>query len=205
MRKKGIYCSGMALIMLTTILAYLLIGLFFVIEGRTRKGQQAQSLDRGQFDQKSTAYIGIAYLVAGLGLLLAPVLNYFGIGPIAFPAYIGWVGLFVAVMGIAMRFWGNYVLGEFYTRTLRVTERQVVVQQGPYQVIRHPGYLGSILMWSGAALATVNWISTLLAVAVMFTVYSYRIISEENMMMKTYGEQYRQYKSRTWKLIPFVY
>jgi len=48
------------------------------------------------------------------------------------------------------------VLGRFFTRTLRVTGEQRVVSDGPYRVVRHPGYLGDILMWTGAALTTLT-------------------------------------------------
>ncbi len=190
--------------MLTTILAYLLIMLFFATESRARQGERAKSLDTSQFDQRSTLLIGMAYLIAGLGLLLAPVLNAFGIGGID-SAFIGWLGLFIAVGGVALRGWANRTLGEFYTRTLLVTQDQPVVQQGPYRVIRHPGYLGSILMWLGAALATLNWLTVILAAVVMFSVYVYRIQAEEAMLRTAYRQQYVEYQARTWKLIPFVY
>ncbi len=190
--------------MLTTILGYMLVGLFFATEAHARQGQRAQSLDRGQFDRNSTVLIGVAFSVTGLGLLFAPLLNYFGIGLIAGPV-VGWLGLIIAAAGIALRRWANRTLGQFYTRTLRVTEDQPIVRQGPYRVVRHPGYLGSILMWIGAGLATTNWIAVSVAVAVMFAVYSYRIQAEEKMLTTANGKEYSAYKAHTWKLIPFVY
>ena len=92
-------------------------------------------------------------LVTGLSLLGAPVLNSFGVGRID-AGSVGWIGLVIAILGIALRFWANRTLGQFYTRTLRVTEDQPIIDQGPYRVIRHPGYLGVLLMWVGASLAT---------------------------------------------------
>ncbi len=191
--------------MLTTILGYILIGVFVATEGRARKGQSAQSLDRGQFDQRSTALIGIAFLITGLGLLLAPILNYFGIGPIPSTTTVGWGGLVIAVLGIALRLWANRTLGEFYTRTLRVAESQSIVQRGPYRLIRHPGYLGSILMWTGVGLATTNWIAVTIAVVVTCFAYHYRIRAEERMLAAAIGKDYGEYQSRTWRLIPFIY
>jgi protein-S-isoprenylcysteine O-methyltransferase Ste14 len=41
-------------------------------------------------------------------------------------------------------------LGRAYSRTLR-TERERVVEAGPYRHVRHPGYLGSNLIWLGFA------------------------------------------------------
>jgi protein-S-isoprenylcysteine O-methyltransferase Ste14 len=191
--------------MLTTLLGYILIGFFLATEGRSRKGQQAQSLDRGRFDRKSTAFVGVAWLLTGLGLLLAPLLNYFRIGSMISGSEAGWVGLIIAAGGISVRWWANRTLGEYYTRTLLVTATQSIVQKGPYRMIRHPGYLGSILMWVGAGLATTNWIVLILAVVVLFTAYYYRIQAEEEMLTVAISQEYSQYKARTWKLIPFVF
>jgi protein-S-isoprenylcysteine O-methyltransferase Ste14 len=97
------------------------------------------------------------------------------------------------------------VLGAFYTRTLRVSSKQHIVQQGPYRLIRHPGYLASIFLWIGGGVAVLNWITLIVIVAVMPAAYTYRIRSEEAMLSQTFGEEFTAYKAHTWKLIPFVY
>ena len=107
--------------------------------------------------------------------------------------------------GISIRLWANRTLGEYYTRTLRVATAQTIVQKGPYRNIRHPGYLGSMLMWVGAGLATTNWLVVSLAVVVMSAAYYYRIRVEEQMLMATMSAEYLEYKARTWKLIPFLF
>jgi len=38
----------------------------------------------------------------------------------------------------------------------------------------------------------------------MLGVYSYRIRSEETMLVTTFGERYQQYCRHTWKLLPFL-
>jgi protein-S-isoprenylcysteine O-methyltransferase Ste14 len=188
----------------TTILAYLLIALFSVGEGRLRKGQAAQTFEAGASDRNSTRRLGAAYGLAVISLLLAPLLNYLALGHIPY-APAGWVGLAVACGGIALRIWANQILGEFYTRTLRVIENQPIVQHGPYRLVRHPGYLGVILMWVGAGLATTNWIVSLLALGAMAIVYHYRIQAEEAMLLDRLGQSYANYQAHTWKLMPFVY
>lgn len=97
------------------------------------------------------------------------------------------------------------VLGEYYTRTLRVTENQAIVSQGPYQVIRHPGYLGTIFVWIGFAFAVGNWIATIILAILLFSVYGYRIRSEEAMLIDRFGNEYQEYRKQTWRLIPFIY
>jgi len=190
--------------LLTTILALLLVLLFSLIEGRLRQGRQAQTMEAGASDRDSTRRLGRAYGMAIIGLLLAPVLNVLGIARIPYGAA-AWAGLAVECGGIALRIWANQVLGEFYTRTLRVADNQPVVQRGPYRLLRHPGYLGQILMWTGAALAGANWIILVMVVAVICLAYHYRIRAEEAMLGDRLGQPYLDYQARTWKLMPFVY
>jgi protein-S-isoprenylcysteine O-methyltransferase Ste14 len=191
---------------LTTILAYLLVALFVgILEGRGRIGLEAKSLDKGPPDRGSTNLISIAFLFSSLSLLAAPLLNYFQIGTLTFSAVVGWLGILVACLGFALRGWAFKTLGRFYTRTLRISGYQHIVQQGPYRVIRHPGYLGIILIWLGAALATTNWIAVGIVAIVLFAAYYYRIQAEETMLMSASNQEYGEYRAHTWKLIPFLY
>ncbi len=192
--------------MLTTIIAYVLLGLFVaVIERRARVGPEAKDLDKSSSDRGTTKLVGIAFFLTGLALLAAPALNYLQIGTLTLSPFVGWIGIVIAVSGIALRLWANKTLGAFYTRTLRVAATQHIVREGPYRLLRHPGYLGSILMWVGAALATTNWIAAFVAVVVMFIAYHFRIVSEEIMLLTAMGKEYREYQAHTWKLIPLIY
>jgi len=190
--------------MATTLLAYLLTLLFLVTEGRLRQSSDARSLDATASDRGSTRLIGVYFGVACVALLLAPLLNLIPLGNVGHATLIGRVGIVIMVAGIALRFWANRVLGAYYTRTLRIAQEQRVVEEGPYRLIRHPGYLGIMLMWVGAGLATVNAITGSVIVAGVLVVYGYRIRSDEAMLIQAFGEQYRAYEAHTWRLIPFV-
>lgn len=191
--------------MLTTFLAYVVIAAFFLTESRARQGEQAHSLEREAFDRRSTLAVAAGMVITVIGLVAAPLLSAFQIASLyAFPL-IGWIGLAAAASGVALRLWANRTLGAFYTRTLRVAEDQRIVQEGPYRLIRHPGYLGSIMLWVGAALASLNGVALAIAALIMIPVYVYRIQVEEAMFAATSGEAYRDYQTRTRKLIPFIF
>jgi protein-S-isoprenylcysteine O-methyltransferase Ste14 len=187
---------------LTTLLGYLILAGFSFIEGRIRRGQEAKSFEAGQFDQRTTRFLGMAYFISVIVLLASWFLNLIGIG--ALFAWIGWLGILLALFGVFLRLWANRVLGAFYTRTLKVTENQIIIRDGPYRFIRHPGYLGSILMWMGVAAATANWIVILIVLLVTFSAYYYRIENEEDMLLTTQMD-YPEYRAHTWRLIPFIY
>ncbi len=188
--------------MVTTLLGYLVLAGFSFFEGRLRIGQEAKSFEAGQFDQRTTRVLGMAYFVSTLFLLASWLLNYFRIG--ALSSWIGWLGILLALFGLSVRAWANRVLGAFYTRTLKVTENQFIVRDGPYRFVRHPGYLGMVLMWTGVAAATANWIVVLAVLAITFAAYHYRIQNEEKMLLTTIAD-YSEYRRHTWRLIPFLY
>ncbi len=187
---------------MTTIFGYLVLAVFFFIEGRIRSGEEAKSFEAGESDRRSTMGIGIGFFVSGLALTASWLLNFFKVGRL--PVWVGWLGVVLAIGGLTLRWWANRVLGAFYTRTLKIVEDQTIVRAGPYRLIRHPGYLGVILMWAGAAAATANWIVILIVLIAMFGVYIYRIETEEKMLVGAYRD-YAEYRRQTWRLIPLIY
>ena len=188
--------------MLVNILSILIIVGFFFMEIALRRGGEAKSWEAGQSDRHSTTLIVMAYVVCGIALFVASPLNQSNIALL--PQWTDWLGIIIALAGLGFRIWSMRVLGKFYTRTLKVSESQSVVRDGPYRLIRHPGYLGSILIWVGLAASTTNWIILLFVLAVFFGVYAFRIQSEEKMLLSTLPD-YAEYRRHTWKLIPLVY
>jgi protein-S-isoprenylcysteine O-methyltransferase Ste14 len=189
---------------ITTVSAYFLIACYFVMERSLRKGQQALSLKPGEVDAGSSQVLWISGIVSILLVIAAPILNTHQIGYWN-SVTIGWLGLTLMLGGLAMRYWAAKTLGEFYTRTLQITKGQEIVNKAPYNVIRHPGYLGTLLMEIGAGLAVTNWVVLSALLVVGITSRAYRIDVEEKMLEANFGEEYKVYSDQTWKLIPFVY
>lgn len=189
---------------ITTVSAYLLIACYFVMERSPRKGQQALSLKPGEADAGSSPVLWMSGMVGILLVIAAPILNTHQIGYWD-NATVGSAGLILMLGGLALRYWAAKTLGQFYTRTLQVIEGQKIVNQAPYNVIRHPGYLGTFLMEIGAGLAVANWVVLLALLVIGVTSRTYRIGVEEKMLEANFGEKYKVYSDRTWKLLPFVY
>lgn len=190
-----------------TSVALALLLSFFIWERRSRKSAEAGSFKRGKFDRGSTVLL-VVFFSLGFELLLAAlILNWlgFGVGRMSAASLIAWVGVVGMLGGVALRVWANETLGRYFTRTLRVSTDQSVVSAGPYRLLRHPGYLGDILLWSGAAFTTLNWIAFVVVTLATFLAYSYRIHVEEAMLQETLGAPYRAYASHTRRLIPFIY
>lgn len=79
-----------------------------------------------------------------------------------------------------------------------------LVTSGIYARIRHPGYLGLILIYFGLAL--VFGIVWMLVPAFIFTVLTYlTAIKEEELLLEHFGKEYQEYRSRVpWRFIPKV-
>jgi protein-S-isoprenylcysteine O-methyltransferase Ste14 len=95
-------------------------------------------------------------------------------------------------------------LGRSYTRTLRAEGAQQVVDAGPYALVRHPGYAGSLLIWTGFALTSGSAPVLLAVAALLGTAYQRRIVVEEALLRRELPE-YASYCERTKKLIPLLW
>jgi protein-S-isoprenylcysteine O-methyltransferase len=180
----------------------LVLATFIGIEPLLRQTPSAKTFKTGRFDRRSSLFIQAGW---GVGLWLPLILDLLGIAPFSIGLVEGVVALAFMVSGLALRMWAAVTLGRHYTRTLLVAEDQKVVSTGPYARIRHPGYTGCLLLWSGFGVLSSNLVLALLFPVVFVAIYLYRISAEERMLLEALGDAYARYQRRTRKLIPFVY
>ena len=125
------------------------------------------------------------------------------IGFARLPIY--WSGIALILAGTAFRWYAIRTLGIYFTRDVATRPDQQVVQNGPYRLIRHPSYTGGLMALLGIGLALGNWIGLALIVLLPLAAYLYRMGIEERVLVEALGQPYRDYMSRTRRLIPFVY
>lgn len=114
-------------------------------------------------------------------------------------------GIVAMLGGVALRWYSVRTLGRFFSRSVAIQEHHEVVAKGPYRLIRHPSYTGTMLTLVGIGLVTDNWLSLLLISAGGFAAYTYRIAREERTLVRALGESYRDYMARTKRFIPFIF
>jgi protein-S-isoprenylcysteine O-methyltransferase Ste14 len=95
-------------------------------------------------------------------------------------------------------------LGENYSQDLEIKEEHVLVTWGIYKYIRHPMYAAGFLISIAQIGLLQNWIAGFSGVIVLSFFYLLRVPAEEEMMIKTFGEDYLSYRSQTKRLIPFI-
>jgi len=117
--------------------------------------------------------------------------------------YLFWAGVTIAVAGMALRWYSIRQLGQFFTMRIMTRADQVVVDKGPYRLVRHPSYTGALMTVLGVLLCSTNWLS-LLCFVVAWPGFAYRIRTEEAALAGTLGQPYRDYMRRTKRLIPHL-
>jgi protein-S-isoprenylcysteine O-methyltransferase Ste14 len=108
--------------------------------------------------------------------------------------------LFVA--GVLLRLVAMRTLGQFYSHHVIRRDDHVIVQTGPYRVIRHPAYAAMLLGHLGLVLFFLNWASAILLVALAFAV-AWRIRVEERELLAL--PAYRAYAAGRPRLLPGVW
>lgn len=118
-------------------------------------------------------------------------------------AFIGVIGLFIAILGFALSIWARVYLGKNWGMPMATKEKPELVTTGPYKYVRHPIYTGMIIAMLGTTLTTtIFWLIPFIFLSAYF-VYSSKV--EEKTMIRQFPKEYPAYKKRTKALIPFLY
>jgi protein-S-isoprenylcysteine O-methyltransferase Ste14 len=114
-------------------------------------------------------------------------------------------GLIVAWAGLLFRVWAVLTLGRSFTTRVMVRAEQPVVTSGPYRLVRHPSYLGLLIMFLGLGLALGDLAAAAALVVLPAIGLIRRIVVEEAALRDGLGESYVQYCSGRARLIPGVW
>jgi protein-S-isoprenylcysteine O-methyltransferase Ste14 len=115
-----------------------------------------------------------------------------------------WLGVLLFAVGGVLRLVPVFVLGRRFSGLVAIQPGHTLMTSGIYGSIRHPSYLGLIMMMFGWALAFRALLGVVLA-ALAVAVLVARMNSEEALLGEQFGAEYAAYKARTYRLIPGVY
>ncbi len=120
----------------------------------------------------------------------------------AVPAIRIW-GLVLFTGGLALAMWARVLLDTNWSdiETASVLDQQEVVARGVYRYIRHPIYIGDLMLLLGLELTLNSWL--FVGVLLMAPIVLHQAISEEKMLLKTLPG-YDRYSRKTKRFIPFI-
>jgi protein-S-isoprenylcysteine O-methyltransferase Ste14 len=144
------------------------------------------------------------------GLITAGYALSFSIGATKIGRIYSWnsffaFGMAMVVIGLTIRIHSILTLKRYFTYSVAKVENHELIETGLYKFIRHPGYLGQIIIFIGISTSISNWLSILVMVISITFGYLYRINVEERFMMEQMGDIYLDYQKRTKRLIPMIY
>ncbi len=112
------------------------------------------------------------------------------------------VGLFA--LGMAGTTWAEAALGRLFSTEVTIQKEHTLITSGPFRLIRHPRYLGIILLNLGLSLTFRSWVTVVLT-ALFVGFLLWRISDEEKLMAETFGDRWSEYRKKTWRLIPYLF
>ncbi len=115
-----------------------------------------------------------------------------------------WVGFALLTAGVTLRLGPMLELGRRFVSVVALQSDHTLHTAGFYRVVRHPSYLGILLMdlgFAGVFRSTV----ALALMPVVFWMFKRRMDVEEGFMVEQFGEQYRAYMAHTRRIVPSVY
>ena len=116
-----------------------------------------------------------------------------------------WLGLVLAIAAFAMFFATHRALGRNWSVSLDVRQDHRLITEGVYRHVRHPMYTAFWLWAVAQALLLPNWVAGLSGLLGFGILYFLRVGQEEQLMLETFGDDYRAYMARTKRLIPGLY
>ena len=175
----------------------LLWGAFFIYWG-------IASRDRGADEQsESGGSAQFHQLMLGLALLLL-LLPVSGLVQRWLPKAALWPGVSIQAGFFALAIWARRHLGKNWSAEVRIAVDHKLVRTGPYRHLRHPIYSAMLGMFAGTAVSS-GEVHSLVALALLAVLYVRKTRLEEQILGRTFGDEYDAYRRDSWALIPLVY
>lgn len=118
------------------------------------------------------------------------------------------VGLALFIAGALFIVWARSTLGRMWgistSREVKLLPDHLLVDEGPYQLVRHPMYLGWFVALFGIVLIYRTWILVILLAMTSWVFYR-RARLEEKTLAERFGSAWSGYVARTRFLVPFIY
>jgi len=165
-------------------------------------------VERGKHHEGTKGFDKWFTLAYGVGVLAMPVLAgvdavRFGITPL--PGWTTWVGVLLLVLS-NIPVMTAMAVNPFLERTARIQKErgQFVVDSGPYRVVRHPMYSGSLIQH--LALPCLFGSGIAFALALVLSLLLVWRTAREDRMLHDELEGYADFAKRTrYRLVPYVW
>lgn len=113
--------------------------------------------------------------------------------------------LAVFLLGLGIRLTAIFTLGKAFSVNVAIRTGQTVQRKGLYRIVRHPSYLGMLVLFFAVGLETRDLASLVIILVPTSLALLYRIQVEEASLLAHFGADYADYAKETKRLIPGIY
>lgn len=153
--------------------------------------------------QRTGEWLFLPIYLGVTGSILLPAIEFY-----FFPRPVSWsvvtIGLLLAAVGTMIRYSAIDTLGEQLSTHVEVRPNHKLVDTGLFRYVRHPGTTGAVILFVGAALVLQAYYSIIYIVGFLGTFLVTRMFVEERHSAALLPG-YREYMTRTKRLIPFIF
>lgn len=175
---------------------FLLIELILNLHRRSVSGSGTRQADKGS--------LSLIWITITVCLTLGFNLGEHGKWSVA-DNFIGIAGILLYCSGLVVRLMAVRQLSEAFTVDVAYKEGQKLRTEGVYRLVRHPSYLGGLMTIMGISMGMGTLLSIIVVTVPVFLAFNYRMIVEEKLLLDSFGDSYREYQSKTRRIIPYIY
>jgi protein-S-isoprenylcysteine O-methyltransferase Ste14 len=189
---------------LVLLIGILVMRVYFMMKVQ-RAGERLMP-DRGAVEREGGGLVLAVRIIVFLIFLAFLVMYIIGMAWIdllsfLLPTWLRWIGFALGLLSLAFWTWTQVTLDTRWSAQLQLRKEHSLVTSGPYARIRHPLYAAMFAWAIALALLTANWLFVAITVlTIAGTVV--RVPKEEQMMLDSFGDEYRAYMQRTGRFFP---
>lgn len=192
------------------VLALILLVIFYAVAFGLRTWQHLRATGSTGFRgisgrPGSVEWLGGVLFAAGIALSLAAAVGEAAgwVPPLWEPGSATTVvGIIVTLIGIVATYVAQVSMGDSWRIGVQEGERTRLVAEGPFAVVRNPIFSCMLLTAAGLVVLMPNSLSVASFLALLIAVELQVRFVEEPYLLRTHGQQYRDYCSRVGRFVP---
>jgi protein-S-isoprenylcysteine O-methyltransferase Ste14 len=186
---------GVFSLMVLTITVYLMKNDPKLLERRVKAGPGAETEKRQKIIQSLAS-------IAFIAVVVFPAIDH-RLAWSRMPPEAAVAGDVIVALGLLIIF---FVFKEnaFTSAIIEIDPEQRVISTGPYAFVRHPMYIGTLVMLLGMPVALCSWWGLFMVIPIALLIV-WRLIDEEQFLARNLGG-YAEYRHKVkYRLVPFIW